>query len=168
MRWPLGVRAVVKGRAMAPSSGFVPRRRPSGLLLEHLEGEVLLYVESTHRAFCLNPAAARVWESIDGAKDVAAIARETSFDSGLVGSTLREMGEAGLLLETPDLPRVDLSRRRLVGAGLVAIPLILALTVPRAAEAASNCTVGLPGGPACSPAKPCCTGICNESLGTCG
>ena len=153
---------------MAPSSGFVPRRRPNGLLVEQLEGEVLLYVEPTHRAFCLNPAAARIWESIDGARDVAAIARDASLDSELVGSTLREMGEAGLLVEIPDLPRVDLSRRRLVRAGLVAIPLILAITVPRAAEAASNCTAGLPSGPACSPALPCCSGVCNENLGTCG
>ena len=153
---------------MAPSSGFVPRRRPNGLLVEQLEGEVLLYVEPTHRAFCLNAAAKRVWESIDGARDVAAIAREASLDSELVGSTLREMGEAGLLVEVPDLQRVDLSRRRLVRAGLVAIPLILAITVPRAAEAASACTVGLPGGPACTPTRPCCSGICNENLGTCG
>ena len=136
---------------------------------EQLDGETLLYVEATHRAFCLNPAAARVWESIDGARDVAAIAREASLDSELVGSTLREMGEAGLLLEVPDLPKVDLSRRRLVRVGLVAIPLILAITVPRAAEAASNCTAGLgSGGPACSPTLPCCAGVCNENLGTCG
>jgi len=153
---------------MAPSSGFVPRRRPTGILVEQLEGEVLLYVEPTHRAFCLNPAAARVWESIDGARDVSSIARTAGLDSELVGSTLRELGEAGLLVEVPDLPRVDLSRRRLVRAGLVAIPLILAITVPRAAEAASACTVGLPSGPACTPTRPCCSGICNESLGTCG
>ena len=129
---------------------------------------MLLYVEPTHKAFCLNPAAARIWESIDGARDVADIARETSVDAELVGSTLRQMGEAGLLAEVPDLPEVNLSRRRLVRAGLVAIPLILAITVPRAAEAASACTVGLPGGPACSPSTPCCSGVCNENLGTCG
>jgi hypothetical protein len=154
---------------MAPSSGFVPRRRPSGLLTEHLDGEVLLYVEATHKAFCLNPPAARVWESIDGSRDVLGIAKRTALDPELVGSTVREMGEAGLLLdEVPGMPDVDLSRRRLVRAGLVAIPLILAITVPRAAEAASACTVGLPGGPACSPTTPCCTGVCNEALGTCG
>jgi hypothetical protein len=155
---------------MARSSGFVPQRRPRGLVTEQLEGEVLLYVEATHRAFCLNPAAARVWESIDGARDVVAIARRAALDIELVTGTLREMGEAGLLEEPPELPppSVDLSRRRLVRAGLVAIPFIVAITVPRAAEAASACTVGLPSGPACSPTVPCCSGICNESLGTCG
>ena len=150
------------------STGFVPRRRPSGLVTEQLDGEVLLYVERTHRAFCLNAPAARVWEAIDGTLSVAEIARRASVDSELVGSTLREMGEAGLLEEVPELPSVDLSRRRLVRAGLVAIPFILAITVPRAAEAASACTVGLPGGPACTPTTPCCSGICNENLGTCG
>jgi hypothetical protein len=156
---------------MASSSGFVPRRRPRGLVSEHLEGEVLLYVEATHRAFCLNPAAARVWESIDGARDVAAIAGHAALDAELVGSTLREMGEAGLLEEVPDLPppSVDLSRRRLMKAGLVAIPFIMAITVPRAAEAASNCTVGLGGGgPACTPTLPCCSGTCDQQTGSCG
>ncbi len=150
---------------MASSEGFVPRRRPTGIVTEHLDGEVLLYVEATHRAFCLNPAASRVWESIDGTRDVAAIARQASMDPELVGSTLREMGDAGLLTEVPDLPAVDLSRRRLVRAGLVAIPLILAITVPRAAEAAS-CVTGLPG-PACDANHPCCTGLCSPA-GTCG
>ena len=154
---------------MAPPSGFVPRRRPQGLVTERIEGETLLYVEATHRAFCLNPPAARVWEAIDGRRDVGAIAAQASLDADLVAGTLSEMGEAGLLESIAGLSaaRVDLSRRRLVRAGLVAIPFIVALSVPRAAEAAS-CTAGLPSGPRCSPAKPCCTGICNVPTGTCG
>jgi hypothetical protein len=154
---------------MAPSSGFVPRRRRSGLITEQLDGEVLLYVEPTHKALCLNPAAARVWMAIDGTRDVGAIAEQVSLEPDLVASSLREMGEAGLLESVTDLPAapIDLSRRRLVRAGLVALPFIMAITVPRAAEAAS-CTVGLPGGPACSPTVHCCTGLCNESAGTCG
>jgi hypothetical protein len=155
---------------MASTFGFVPRRRASGLVTEHLETEVLLYVEATHRAFCLNPAAAQVWESIDGTRSIGEIARRAALDAELVGGTLREMGDAGLLEEPPELPlpTVDLARRRLVRAGLVAIPFIMAITVPRAAEAASACTVGLPGGPACSPTVPCCSGLCNQNLGTCG
>jgi len=154
---------------MAPPSGFVPRRRPQGLVTERLEGETLLYVEATHRAFCLNPPAARVWEAIDGRRDVAAIAGQASLEMDLVSGTLSEMGEAGLLESIAGLsaPRVDLSRRRLVRAGLVAIPFIIALTVPRAAEAAS-CTAGRPSGPPCNPGHPCCTGICNIPSGTCG
>jgi len=155
---------------VAHFSGFVPRRRPNGLISEELDGETLLYVEATHRAFCLNAAAARVWEAIDGARDVTAIARHAAIEVELVNGTLLEMGEAGLLEAVPeDLPPgVDLSRRRLVRAGLVAIPLIMAITVPRAAEAASACTVGLPTGTACSPTNPCCAGSCNENGGTCG
>ena len=79
------------------------------------------------------------------------------------------MGEAGLLGSVAGLPapEVNLSRRRLVRAGLVAIPFIVAITVPRAAEAAS-CTAGLPTDRRCTPALPCCTGICNIPTGTCG
>jgi hypothetical protein len=128
--------------------GLIQRLRSAApadrLVTEQLDGEVLLYVEATHKAFCLNPAAARVWESIDGTRDVSGIAQRTALEPELVNGTLREMGEAGLLDEVPDFAGVDLSRRRLVRAGLVAIPLILAITVPRAAEAASNCTPGLP------------------------
>lgn len=154
---------------MASSSGFVPRRRPQGLVAEHLEGETLLYVEASHRAFCLNPAAARVWNAIDGCRDVNTIAKEVDLDSNLVIGTLQQMGEAGLLASIAGLSssKVDLSRRRLVRAGLVAIPFIMAITVPRAAEAAS-CTAGLPTDRRCTPALPCCTGICNIPTGTCG
>ena len=138
-------------------------------MTEHLEGETLLYVEATHRAFCLNLPAARVWEAIDGRRDVGEIAKQSSLDVDLVAGTLSEMGEAGLLESVAGLPaaRVDLSRRRRVRAGLVAIPFIIAITVPRAAEAAS-CTAGLPTDRRCTPALPCCTGICNIPTGTCG
>ena len=111
-----------------------------------------------------------MWRAIDGERDVDGIAASASLEAPLVHRTLREMGDAGLLDAVPveSLPEVDLSRRRMVRAGLVAIPLILAITVPRAAEAASNCTVGIPGGPACSPSTPCCSGLCNQQTGTCG
>jgi hypothetical protein len=155
-------------REVVSTNGFVPRRRATGLVCEELDGETLLYVEATHRAFCLNPAAAQVWKAINGSRDIASIARGTGVDPELVAATLTEMGQSGLLEELPALPVVDLSRRRLVRAGLVAIPLILAITVPRAAEAASACTVGLPAGPPCSPTTPCCSGLCNENVGTCG
>jgi len=151
---------------MAPSSGFVPQRRRSGLITERLDGEVLLYVEPIHQAFCLNPAAARVWQAIDGKRDVGAIAEQVSLEPEIVAGTLRQMGESGLLEAVTDLPSVDLSRRRLVRAGLIALPFIMAITVPRAAEAAS-CTVGLPSGPPCTPTLACCTGICNEATGIC-
>ena len=151
---------------MAVLSSFVPRRRPAGLVSEQLDGETLLYVEETHEAFCLNPAAARIWESIDGSRDIADIALRASMDPEIVGATLREMGDSGLLAEVPDFARINLSRRRLVRAGLVAIPIILAITVPLAAEAAS-CVTGLPGTP-CDSTHHCCTGTCNLSAGTCG
>jgi hypothetical protein len=149
---------------------FVPRRRANGLISEVLDGESLLYVEATHRAFCLNAAASRVWEAIDGVRDASAIARHAALDADVASGMLREMGEAGLLDEVPQVspPSVDLSRRRLVRTGLVALPFIMAITVPRAAEAASACTVGLPGGPPCSPTTPCCAGTCNENVGSCG
>ena len=154
---------------MAPSRGFIPRRRGSGVVTEELEGETLLYVEETHRAFCLNAPAAKVWHAIDGERDTGAIASTAEVESPLVHRTLRELAEAGLLEVAPEaMLEVDLSRRRMVAAGLVAIPLILAITVPRAAEAASNCTVGRPNGPPCNPGHPCCAGVCNIPAGTCG
>jgi len=110
-----------------------------------------------------------VWHAIDGERDTESIASSAEVESPLVHRTLRELAEAGLLEVAPEaMLEVDLSRRRMVRAGLVAIPLILAITVPRAAEAASNCTVGLPGGPACSPSLNCCSGLCDQQHGTCG
>ena len=151
-------------------SSFVPCRRVEGLISEDVEGETLLYAEESHRAFCLNPAAARVWASIDGSRNLLEIGLCAALSAEAVNGVLRDLAEAGLLAEAPESSpsEVDLARRRLVGAGLVALPFIMAVTVPRAAEAASACTVGIPGGPACSPTTPCCSGLCNENLGTCG
>jgi hypothetical protein len=82
---------------MAPSRGFIPRRRGSGIVTEELEGETLLYVEETHRAFCLIAPAARVWRSIDGERDAEGVAATAEVEAPLVERTLREMEGVGLL-----------------------------------------------------------------------
>jgi len=76
--------------------------------------------------------------------------------------TIAELEKSALLDGSADAARAALSRRALMRTvGLAAIPVILAITAPRARAAVSTCSaVGQP----CS-TKPCCAGLtCNASL----
>jgi hypothetical protein len=134
---------------------------------QEVDGETLLYVEATHQASCLNGSAARIWALCDGERSVGAIAAVAKAEPEVVAQALKQLGEAGLLENAGELPpSVDLTRRRVLLGSLAAIPVILILTVPGAAAAAScqpagPCTIGGPNccntGSACPPIGQICS-----------
>src|ERR1700679_1834398 len=89
------------------------------ITIREIEAEVLVYDERTHRAWCLNPSSACIWQLCDGRNTVGDIATEAAKKLGsavnedLVLLTIGELQEKCLLegsrVET--LPR-DPSRRR--------------------------------------------------------
>ena len=128
---------------------------------------MLLYVEETHQALCLNTSAALIYALCDGERTVEQIAADANLDSAGVEHALVHFAEAGLL-ETPPGRSIamDPARRRvLLGLGAAAIPIILMVTAPEARASASTCTGP---GTTCSPLTPetCCSGECN--VGICG
>ena len=52
-----------------------PRARQSGLIIEELPGEVLVYDSDRDSAVCLNHTAALVWKHCDGKTTTARMAR---------------------------------------------------------------------------------------------
>ncbi len=52
---------------------IVPKARKENLVVQELDGEVLIYDLNTNKAFCLNEASALVWQACDGNKDVSEI-----------------------------------------------------------------------------------------------
>jgi hypothetical protein len=56
-------------------AGRTPKARKSGLVVEKLADEMLVYDLDTHQAHCLNRAAALVWENCNGRRTVGEIAR---------------------------------------------------------------------------------------------
>jgi hypothetical protein len=138
-----------------------PRARIDGLLIEHVEGETLVYDTAGHEAHCLDSEAASVWEACDGLATVSEIAATTGLPEAAAAATVRDLA-ARHLLEPLGVNRRDLLRTVAIGAGAVAVgvPVIRSIVVPTAAQAAS--CIG--SGQACVSSAQCCSGLC---AGTC-
>lgn len=147
-----------------------PVARQSGLVVQEMPDEVLVYDMQTNKAHCLNRSAATVWKSCDGTKSVADIVRE--FDGKVtedfVWLAIDQLNENNLL-EAGITPRfAGQSRRQVLKtiglASMVAIPLISSLVAPQNALANLSCS--------CTSATQCAnrpcqsTTVCND-LGLC-
>jgi hypothetical protein len=133
-----------------------PDARTEALLTETVDDELLVYDLERDRAHCLTPAAAAVWRACDGERTPAQIARVAGLDEAVVAQALRELAEAHLL-RAPARKKRGPSRRDVLVAAVVA-PLVLSISVPAAAQAAScigfrqPCT---PGGVRCCGNRQC-------------
>ena len=124
-----------------------PAARREGVLVRALPGELIVYDRGEHRAHCLNRTAAIVYESADGTRSVADLARllapeaDPAASEPVVEEALARLAEAGLL-ET-NAPAGGWSRRewvRKVGvAAAVLLPVVASILVPAPAEAAVTC-----------------------------
>lgn len=160
-----------------PSHDFVPVRRLEDVVIEALDDEVLVYDLQRNKAHCLNGTSAQVWNAIDGDRSVASMAAELgdSFPDqdadAIVWHALVQLSERRLLVG--DLPegapaRGDLasSRRELfrkaamVGAAVVAVPVIRSIVAPDAAQAATCLNPGA----GCASSAQCCSGLCLPSF----
>ena len=132
-----------------------PAARTKDLIVESLDDELLVYDVATDRAHCLDPLAAAVWRACDGKRTVAEIARGANVDGATAWTALRKLDRAHLLRER--LPKVKPTRRQALAAA-VAVPLVLSISTPAAAQAAScigrfrRCT---PGGIRCCAGLTC-------------
>jgi hypothetical protein len=121
-----------------------PRARTEDLIIEEVEGEVLVYDSKEKRAHCLGATAARVWRACDGSLGTDALADHLELSSAEVRDALDELDSCELL-ETSGLNVVQsngegkgLTRRQLtmrsakVGAGLVTAPLVYSINVSSA------------------------------------
>ena len=79
--------------AMSSVRAFTPRPRSRGITVQEVDGEMLLYVEQTHQASCLNASAARIWNLCDGQANVAAIAVGAGSDPNVIARALKQFGE---------------------------------------------------------------------------
>jgi Coenzyme PQQ synthesis protein D (PqqD) len=163
-----------------------PKARSENLIVEELDGEVLVYDIDRDRAHCLNSTAALVWKLCNGRRTPSDIARElqratqkpdtknsrralkaspAEGTAELVWLALDQLSRDHLLdKETFTTSRVPLiSRReaiRRVGIGAaIAIPVVASITAPTAVQAGS-CK---PSGAACGTGAQCCSGTCTNN-----
>lgn len=151
-----------------------PKARTTGLVIQEMPDEVLVYDLDTNKAHCLNTTAAAVWKSCDGVRSVADIAREFNVagtkgvSEDLVWLAIDQLNENGLLAETVAPRFSGPSRRQVIKtiglASVIAVPVIASLVAPQNALAAVSCTCTV-GNPATCFGQTACpsTNNCNTN-----
>lgn len=162
-----------------------PRSRNENIILQEVDGDLLIFDLVSNKAYCLNETSAIVWKSCDGEKSVEDIAhnlgREMKAKVGedVVWLSLKELESANLLVNPVSENKfAGLTRRQIIKeigfAAMIALPLISAVVVPSSTEASQafcNC-FSRPGmnarlaGCACMQNSDCC-GVCIASTMTC-
>lgn len=150
---------------MSDERQLLPLARTDALVVKELQDEVLVYDLKRDKAHCLNPTAAAVWKHCDGQMSVEQMARllerelAISVDDDVVWLALGQLRKFHLLQEEEKtfgmmkVSRRDLVRKYLPAA--LALPLILSVAAPAAAQAGSCRGVG----DACGAGIPCCPGL---------
>lgn len=125
-----------------------PKARQYKLIVKEVDGEVLVYDLANDKAHCLNQTAARIWKNCDGNRTVteltALLAAETNstVPDEVVWLALDQLEKFDLLEDSPEMPvhLAGMNRRELVrrvGLGALALPLILSIASPTAAQSGS-------------------------------
>lgn len=159
-----------------------PISRKDNLVVQEVNGEVLIYDLAKNKAFCLNESSAMIWALCDGTKSAKEISQELSLNfkvpinEELVWLALERFKKENLFENADELSNdfKGFSRReaiRKVGLGsMIALPVVSAIIVPTAVSAQSCTAAGSP----CSPSNTtgismCCnpTMFCNPA-GMCG
>jgi len=143
-----------------------PKARAGGVVVRELGEEVLVYDLETHRAVCLNGAAAAVWRLCDGRRtpdDIRRALGKTAHGAvpeEFVWLALEQLGRDRLLEARVPRPAAlaGLSRREMIrrvglAAGL-ALPAVASIVAPTPADAASCIQSGGP----CADSAECCQG----------
>jgi hypothetical protein len=151
-----------------------PAARSTGLVIQEMENETLIYDLERHKAHCLNHTAALVWKNCDGRRAVADIAAVLSRELNapvsdeLVWFALDQLAEDNLLrekIETP-APLNGMTRRRMMKrlgvAAMVAVPVVTSLLAPTAAQAGT----GSPPGSGCTESSQCRSLNCSGGVCT--
>jgi hypothetical protein len=126
------------------SGSAVPAARVSDLVINDVHGEVLVYDKQCHHIHHLNATAAAIWRLCDGERTVRDLALHASIDEEAVRLALRKCEDARLLdgpLSTE--MRGTQSRRTFLRktavAGAIALPAIVSISAPTAAQSDSTC-----------------------------
>jgi len=131
-----------------------PTARKTGLVVQEMPDELLVYDTENNKAHCLNRTAAFVFKSCDGGKSAADIASLYSLESGnkmsedMVWLAIDQLNENDLLEQQVKSLFAGQSRRDVIKkigfASVVALPVIASLVAPKNAIAAASCACANP------------------------
>ncbi len=154
-----------------PNNTQNPMARNSGLVVQEMPDEVLVYDMDTNKAHCLNQSAAFVWKSCDGNNTVGDIVRHFEANGNgkvtedFVWLAIDQLNENGLM-DSKIAPRFEGQSRRQVLktiglASMVALPVIASLVAPQKALGSVSCACT--GGGA--PCRAGCPVACSTTTG---
>jgi hypothetical protein len=148
----------------------MPQARKSGLIIQEVDSEILIYDQNTDKAHCLNQTAAKVWKYCDGETALAdaciSLSRdlETQVDEKLIWYAVDQFSKDNLLekeIAPPPFIIAGMNRRQMVRtlglAAIVAVPLVTSIVAPTPAQAATCLNQGAP----CTASAQCCSQTCN-------
>ena len=151
----------------SPRSTF-PTARKENLVTKEVDGDLLVYDRERDHLHQLNRVAAAIWQLCDGRRSLdtlglmAGAMIDVPLDQRSVRMALTKLDDALLLAEplAPEFRLAGMDRRRFlkrsaIGAG--ALPVIVSMSAPTAAAAASGCATG---GRSCWQESDCCSGTC--------
>ena len=150
-----------------------PISRKDDLVVQELNGEVLIYDLRENKAFCLNETSALVWQACDGNRTAGDIGKQLG-NEDMVWLALDDLKREKLVeheLATPAKYN-GMSRRQVISkiamGSMLALPVIASLTAPAAAQTGS--CIGMCGQTLICPSVPGCMCSNNSSTnnGTCG
>ena len=149
-----------------------PIARKSGLVVQEMPDEVLVYDLNSNKAHCLNQTAATVWKACDGKQTISDIA--ASFGKGnedLVWLAIDQLSESDLLTAALPSKFEGQTRREVLKkiglASLVALPVIASLVAPQNALAAQSCNCSNNQQCQIAPNNGNCPTHCCSGVGTC-
>ena len=152
----------------------IPAVRRDGLIISEVDGEILIYDQETHQAYCLNETAALAWKLCDGTQTAGEITSALRLQLGepldeqFVYHAVEQFSQKNLLTELSNVVPLStgnrISRRRLMRtfglASMVALPLVTSMVVPTPAQA-GTC---LPTNSPCQTSVQCCSNLCQSGI----
>ena len=123
-----------------------PLSRKENVVVQEVDGEVLIYDLKKNRAFCLNRTSALVWQACDGKRTIADINNwlgkqlNSQTDEDIVWLALDQLSKENLIEDqiklenhVNGLPRRE-AIKRIGAASLIALPIIASLAAPTMAQ----------------------------------
>ena len=158
-----------------------PTARKSGLVIQEVPDEILVFDLDSNKAHCLNLTAATVWKSCDGKTSIQEIASILEKQSGkgisddVVWLAIDQLNENRLLEGSFTSKFAGQTRRDVIKkiglASMVALPVVASLVAPRNAMANVSCSCrGIGGSVLCgTPEFATCasTVCCQNDSGQC-
>ncbi len=155
-----------------------PIARKSGLVVQEVPDEVLVYDLETNKAHCLNQSAAMIWKSCDGNNSVSEIAKLVEAQAGdkvsedFVWLAIDQLSENNLLEQQLTPGFAGQSRREVIKkiglASMIAIPVIASLVAPQSVLAASSCACSSPAQCGLPESAGCPSTVNCNGIGICG